>query len=78
MHRYFFNFRKGDEISRDWIGMHLPNIDAARTEAVDAWRHVVAMAAHDGEVPDDCEIQIVDDSGETVLSIPLGDRLRLH
>lgn len=78
MHRYFFNFRKGDEVSPDRIGMHLPSLDAARAEALHAWRHVIALAAHSGEIPDDCEIQIADDSGETVLSIPFGERSWLH
>jgi hypothetical protein len=78
MHRYFFNFRQGDDIARDRIGMHLPNLDAARAEALYAWRQVVALATHSGDVPEDCEIQIADESGETVLSIPFGERTRLH
>lgn len=78
MQRYFFNFRQGAEIARDRIGMHLPNLDAARSEALHAWRHVIALAAHSGDLPQDCEIQIADESGETVLSIPLGERTRLH
>jgi hypothetical protein len=78
MHRYYFNFRKGEEVARDRVGMHLPSIDAARAEALYAWRHVVAMAARSGERAEDCEIQIADDSGETVLSIPFGEPTRLH
>jgi hypothetical protein len=58
--------------------MHLPDLDAARSEALHAWRHVVALAAQSGDVPVDCEIQIADESGETVLSIPFGERTRLH
>jgi len=78
MRRYYFNFRKGDKISRDRIGMHLPNIDAAREEAIYTWRDVLATAAMAREAPFDCEIQITDDSGETVLSIPTGHSVRLH
>jgi hypothetical protein len=78
LHRYFFHFRQGDEVARDRVGMHLPSLDVARAEALHAWRHVIALSAHSGEIPNDCEIQIADDSGETVLSIPFGDRLRLH
>jgi len=76
--RNYFNFRKGDKISRDRIGMHLPNIDAAREEAIYTWRDVLAIAAVAGEAPFDCEIQITDDSGETVLSIPTDHSVRLH
>jgi hypothetical protein len=78
MQRYFFHFRQGDEIALDRIGMHLPNLDAARAEALHAWGHVVALSAQSGELPDDSEIQIADSSGETVLSIPFGERLHLH
>jgi hypothetical protein len=78
MHRYFFKFRQGDDIARDRIGMHLADLDAARAEALHAWRHVIAMTSHTGEDPGECEIQIADDSGETVLSIPFGGQWRLH
>jgi hypothetical protein len=76
--RYFFNFRKGDEFSCDHVGMDLPNLDAARAEAIHAWRELIFVAASTGEVPDDCEIQITDEKGETVLGIPLGERRRVH
>lgn len=78
MHRYFFHFRQGDELSRDRIGMHLPSLDVARAEALYAWREVIALAAQSGETPHDCEIQIVDDLGETVLSLPFGERSWLN
>lgn len=77
MHRYFFNFRQGDEIACDRIGMHLPDLDAARDEALYAWQHVLVLAARSGEIPKDCEIQIADDSGDTVLSISFGEQARL-
>jgi hypothetical protein len=58
--------------------MYLPNLDAARAEALHAWGQVLMLARTSGEVPDDCEIQIVDQTGETVLGIPIGERRRLH
>ena len=78
MTRYYFHFRKGREVTRDRIGMYLPNLDAARAEALHAWGQVLMLARTSGEVPDDCEIQIVDQTGETVLGIPIGERRRLH
>ncbi|HEY1962377.1 MAG TPA: hypothetical protein VGG69_08165 [Rhizomicrobium sp.] len=77
MNRYFFNFREGDEIARDRIGMFLPDLDAAREEAIRTWRDLVEVAANDGELPD-CAIQIADAAGETVLTVPFGDRARVH
>ena len=78
MTRYYFHFRNGREVTRDRIGMYLPNLDAARAEALHAWGQVLMLARTSGEVPDDCEIQIVDQTGETVLGIPIGERRRLH
>jgi hypothetical protein len=78
MRRYYFNFRSGDEISRDRIGMHLRDIDAAREEAIQTWRHLLSVAAQSGDPPFDCEIQIADDSGETLLTIPFGEQTTLH
>ena len=77
MNRYFFNFRKGDELSCDRVGMYLPNLDAARVEALYAWRELIHISQTIGEVPDDCEIQIADADREPILSIPLGRRPRL-
>ena len=34
MNKYHFNFRKGDQLTRDRIGMYLPDLDAAREEAI--------------------------------------------
>ncbi len=78
MTRYYFNFRRGDEVSRDRIGMFLPSIDAARAEAIHAWRDLIFIGSQSAELACECEIQIADDSGDTVLSIPFGEQTRLH
>jgi hypothetical protein len=82
MRRYFFNFRKGDEISRDRRGMWLPDIEAARDEAIQVWGDLIAVALLSGETPMDCEYEIADDSGEVLLTIPLAEpaasKVRLH
>ena len=77
MNRYYFNFREGDQIERDRIGMFLPNLDAARDEAIRTWSDLVKIAASGSELPD-CAIEITDAAGEAVLTIPFGDRGRLH
>jgi hypothetical protein len=78
MQQYFFNFRKGDELSLDRVGMYLPDLDAARTEALYAGRELVELAMTSREALTDCAIEIAQDNGDTVLSIPLGKRTRLH
>src|ERR1051325_4078602 len=73
MNRYFFNFRMGDEISPDRIGMYLPDLDAAREEAVRTSLDLIEVAEHTGEGLRECELQVADASGEPVLTIPLRD-----
>lgn len=70
MNRYFFNFRKGGDVSRDWVGMYLLNLDEARDEALRTYRDLMMVAEHTGEGASDCEIEIADASGEPVLTIP--------
>lgn len=72
--QYYFNFRKGDRVARDRIGMHLPDLDTAREEALYMREDLVAIATATHEGVADAEIQITDTSGETVLSISLGEQ----
>jgi hypothetical protein len=78
MRRYYFNFRKGDEISRDRLGMWLPDLNAARDEAIHVWGDLIAVALLSGESPMDCEYEIADDAGDILLTIPLGEPTRLN
>jgi hypothetical protein len=73
----YFNFREGERLERDRIGMYLPDLDAARDEAIRTWRDLVEVAAHSGELPG-CAIEITDATGEPVLTIPFGDDARVH
>jgi hypothetical protein len=73
MNRYFFNFRMGDEISPDRVGMYLPDLDAARDEALRTCLDLLDIARHSGELARDCELQVADASGEAVLSVALRD-----
>jgi hypothetical protein len=71
VNRYFFNFRMGDEIARDRIGMYLRDFEAAREEAIRTSLDLIDIAECTGEPTDDCELQVADASGEPVLTIPL-------
>ncbi len=72
MRRYYFNFRKGDEIAVDRRGMWLANENVARTEAIQLWGTLLAVALVTGDPPEDCEYEIANDNGETVATVPLG------
>jgi hypothetical protein len=72
MNRYFFNFRKGDEISVDRRGMWLPDPNVARREAIQLWGTLLAVALIEGDPPEDCEYEIATDDGKTILKLPFG------
>lgn len=72
MHRYFFNFRKGDEISVDRRGMWLSDPSLAQREAIQLWGTLLAVAIVEGDSVEDCEYEIASDNGQTILKLPLG------
>jgi Domain of unknown function (DUF6894) len=72
MRRYFFNFRKGDELSLDRRGMWLPDEGSAQTLVIQLWGTVLAVAIVSGDPPEECEYEIANDNGDTVAIIPLG------
>ena len=72
MHRYFFNFRKGDELSMDRRGMWLADPGQARREAIQLWGTLLAVAIVEGDPVEDCEFEIANDHGQTILKLPLG------
>jgi len=72
MTRYYFNFRKGDELSIDRRGMWLPNATSACREAIQLWGTVLAVVLISGDPPEACEYEIANDNGETVAIIPFG------
>lgn len=71
MNKYYFNFRKGDEITPDRIGMYLPDLDAAREEAIVTWLDLQAVAAEANELLG-CAIEVADAGQETLLTVPFG------
>jgi hypothetical protein len=61
----FFNFLKDHELWVDQVGMYLPNLDAARAEAIHAWQELVDIGATTQEVPDCYEMLIRDSDSDT-------------
>jgi hypothetical protein len=78
VNKYYFNCREGDQITRDRVGMYLPDLDAARAEAVSVLQDLILVAENSDEPPQDCEIQITDAGGQTVLSLPFQSKSALH
>jgi nucleoid-associated protein YgaU len=77
MPRYFFHLREGDRVLPDHDGSELPNLEAARAEAIQSARELLAAKLKAGEVVDGQAFEIADESGEVVLTAPLSEALRL-
>lgn len=78
MNRYFFNFRQGDAVARDEMGMYLPNLDAARAEALNTCHDLAFVAEAAGEVSRDGLIEVADAAGERIFSIPITEHCTRH
>jgi hypothetical protein len=72
MPRYYFHVREGSSLTRDPDGAELPDIDAARKQAVKmacrAWSEQPPEAQDNDET-----FEITDQSGEVVLRVPFSE-----
>ena len=74
MTRYFFSIVEGDEIMDDEEGTELPNLEAARTEALESAREVIAddvLSARKYEAGR--AIMVRDETGKIVLTLPFSE-----
>jgi hypothetical protein len=74
MPRYFFQLRDGDTVLQDdEEGEELPNLDAVRLYAIQSARELLSEAALRGTAGSLLQqVEAVDESGRTVLTIPVG------
>jgi hypothetical protein len=71
MVRYYFHVRKRGQLTRDEEGIDLPDISAAKQEALQGARELLAEAIKTGRpsVPD--ALVITDEAGHEVDTVPL-------
>jgi hypothetical protein len=74
MPNYFFHVRYGDELIEDPEGMELPNVVAARAEATQAARDILAEKVRFRSNPKGDAFEIWDENG-LVESVSLRDSL---
>ena len=67
MPRYFFNIREGFEVDEDEEGVELPDIEAARAEALATVEELREELGSDAQ---GIELEIADESGRRLLTIP--------
>jgi Mg-chelatase subunit ChlI len=78
MPRYFFHVRGADgEISRDIEGQDLPDLDAAKAEAVNSHREMLSEHLLHGGSRSQCEIAIAGQDGD-VLAVVTAKDVLLH
>jgi hypothetical protein len=75
MPRYFFHVREGSTLSRDTEGQELPNVEAARQEAVSASREILGDKLLHGGSLNSRTIEIADETGHVVDVVTSSDVL---
>ena len=72
MPRYYFHVRSGSDLARDPEGSDLPDIDAARKQAVGmacrAWSERPPESTDNNET-----FEITDEAGQVVLKVPFSE-----
>jgi hypothetical protein len=73
--RFYINFRNGDQIAKDDIGIELPSLEDARAVALISAREIVADNIK-GNAKNPLEAVIITgESGEELMTIPARDVL---
>ena len=72
MPRYFFHFHNALD-AMDPEGELLPDSDAARGEAIDIAREVAADMASQGVLDLDCHVEVCDENGTVLATVPFRD-----
>lgn len=78
MQTFYFHVRDGDALIEDPDGSDLPDLEAARAEALLAAREAVAEALRAGRAVDGRRFEIADDAGRVLASVGFRDVLKPH
>lgn len=77
MPHYYLHIRDGDEQIEDPEGSDLPNLDAARAEALAGARTILAEKVKAGELINGQRFEITDEAGTVLAVLPLKSALKL-
>jgi hypothetical protein len=75
---YFFNYRVNGVLENDPEGTDLPSDDAARKEAEEGARELLANKVRLGNVVDGDEFEVTTTDGTVVFKVPLRSVLQLE
>lgn len=76
MPRFFFRARKGQDLLPDVEGTDLPDLAAARADAVTSLQQLAAERAHGGAISDLQAIEITDEAGQVLATVSFHDALK--
>lgn len=76
MPRYYFDAREHDIIAHDPDGVELPDLEAARHEAILGARELMSSVIMKGQPPDGRRFIIRDEEGRVVLEVPFADAIK--
>jgi len=77
MPRYFFHLREGTIETDDPEGLILPDDEAAREQAMEFARDLLAAAVLEGRLALHERILVVDETGRTVLDLAFSQAVRM-
>ena len=78
MARFYLNIRNGGGYVADMEGLELPDLAAARVQAIEGVRSVVSEEARLGEIDLSGSIEIADGDGNILLVLPFSDAVNLR
>lgn len=74
---FYFDLHECGLVIPDEDGVERPDPEAARLDAIEAARDVMAAEAKQGRLCLSCRIEVRDEEGRTVLSVPFRDAIEI-
>jgi hypothetical protein len=75
MPRFFFHVRDSDDVSQDTEGQELPDLEAARREAINANREILGEKLLHGGSLNHRQIEIANEKGDVLAVVDANDTL---
>ena len=74
---FYFHLREDGTIVVDEEGIELPDLSAAREEAIAGARSILSDEAKKGRLPLSFRVEVTDEAGDTVMSLIFADAVAI-
>lgn len=78
MARFYLHLRNGCGLSEDTEGQELPDLAAARQQAIDGIRSILGEEVRHGAIDFAGYVEIADADGNILLTVPFREAVDLH